>query len=144
MGRYAWLVMLAVFAVAGVRTYAAESTKADEEAISKIEREWAEASKTRNKAFYDTYVADDFTFTNEFGAILEGRSTYIEAVMKMPALTDYTVTEQKVRVHGSTAVATGRFAFKDAKESGAVRYTDTFVKGPDGWKAIASQETRTK
>ena len=58
---------------------------------------------------------------------------------------EYTATDEKIRVHGSTAVATGRWSYKtDAGVSGATRYTDTYAKGADGWKAIASQETTTK
>jgi ketosteroid isomerase-like protein len=141
-----WPAMLALLFVGagGVRTYAAEAASADEQAISKIEREWAEATKTRNKATFDKYLSDDFTFINENGEFSEGRSAYVDAIMKLPEFVEYSVTDEKIRVRGSTAVATGRFAFKDAKSSGATRYTDTFVKGPGGWTAIASQETKTK
>ena len=138
------MLVLLFAAALGLKTYAAEAANADEQAIAKIEHEWAEAFKTRDKATFNKVLSEDFTFINESGEFSEGRSAYVDAIMKMPEMVEYTVTDEKIRVRGSTAVATGRFAFKDSKSSGATRYTDTFVKGANGWTAIASQETKTK
>ena len=145
MGRYALVSMLVLLVAAGTGAHAAESMSADEQAIAKIEQAWAKASATKDRAFFETNLSDDFTFITEDGEFSGSRSAFVDGViMKMPKLTDEAVTDEKIRVHGSTAVATGRWAGKVGNESSAVRYTDTFAKGPNGWKAIASQETRTK
>jgi len=65
MARYAWLAVLVIVGAAGMTTYAAESTKADEQAISKIEREWTDAIKTQSKAFLENNLSEDFTYTSE-------------------------------------------------------------------------------
>jgi len=145
MVRHAWFAVLALLtATVGLPTYAADSTSADEQAIVKIEKEWTEASTTKNKAFFEKYLSEDFTFINEDGELAENRSAFIDVIMKLPKFTDEKVTDQKIRVHGSTAVVTGRWSGKAGDVSDAVRFTDTFAKGSDGWKAIASQETSTK
>ena len=61
------------------------------------------------------------------------------------SVVEYTATDEMVKVHGSTGVATGHWSAKDGKGvSTAVRYTDVYAKGPDGWKAVAAQDTTTK
>ena len=145
MGRSALTSMLVLLVAAGASAYAAESRSADEQAIAKMEQAWAKASATKDKAFFEANLSDDFTFITEDGDFSDSRAEYIDGIiMKMPKITDEAVTDETIRVHGSTAVATGRWAGKVGSESSAVRYTDTFAKGPNGWKAIASQETRTK
>jgi ketosteroid isomerase-like protein len=140
--RYILFGMFVLAAAAGA--FAADST-ADQQAISKIERQWAEAFKTRDKSVYEKYIAENFTFIDEDGGFTDGRVQYIDNTMKLPMVSDYKVTDEEVRIYGSTAVATGWWSgtYVDATSFGAVRYTDTYVKGPDGWKAVASQETKT-
>lgn len=140
MARYAWLAMLALL-LTSTTTYAAD---ADEQAVSKIEHDWNEALKNQTREFFEKTLSGDFTFVSENGDFSDGRSAYIDGMMKMPKIIEYTVADTKIRVHGSTAVATGRWSGKQGTESSVVRYTDTFAKGTDGWKAIASQETKAK
>lgn len=144
MIRYAWLTMLALLnATAALTTYAADVTSEDAEAIAKIERGWGEALKTKNKAFLEKNLSDNFQFTRQNGDFYSGRSAYIDAAMKMPAWVEVTVSDDVIRVYQTTAVATGRMSYKDSSgASGAIRYTDTLAKGPDGWTAVASQETK--
>ncbi len=145
MARYVWLAMLALFAItAGPLTRAADSSSADAQAISKLEKQWTEASTTKNKAFFEEYLSEDFTFINEDGELAGSRSAFVDVIMKLPKFTDEKVTDEKIRVHGSTAVVTGRWQGKVGDVSDAVRFTDTFAKGSDGWKAVSSQETKTK
>ena len=145
MARYTWLAMLALMAITTASlARAADAASADTEAISKIEKQWAEANTTKNKAFFEQYLSDDFTFINEDGELAANRSAFVDGIMKLPKYTDEKVTDEKIRVHGSTAVVTGRWSGKAGDVSDAVRFTDTFAKGSDGWKAISSQETKTK
>jgi ketosteroid isomerase-like protein len=125
-------------------THAADATSADVQAINKIEQEWTEAVKTRNKAFYEKYFSDDFTYISENGEFLGGRGAYIDMAMKLPKVTEASSSDEKVTIHGATGVATGRFTIKDSTGVSTTLYTDVFAKGPDGWKAVASQETKAK
>jgi ketosteroid isomerase-like protein len=146
MARYTWIAMLALLAsTTGLPTYAADSTSADAQAISKLEQEWTVAVKTNNKAFYEKYLTDDFTYISENGTFSSGRTAYIDSMMKMPKAVEAAASDQKVTVHGTTGVATGRFMVKDgAGVSTTTLYTDVYAKGTDGWKVVASQETTAK
>ena len=147
MVRYTWLAMLALIAAStvGLKTYAAESPSADEQAISKIENGWNEAVKTKDKAFYEKNLSEDFTSIEEDGRLVSGRAAFIDGTMKTPKAVEVAVSEEKIRIHGTTGVVTGLWTVKDS--TGATitsRYTDVYAKGPDGWKAIASQETKAR
>jgi ketosteroid isomerase-like protein len=144
MVRYAWLAAFAFAGLAAVDAYAADSTKADEQVINKVEQEWSAAVKAQDKAFFEKNLSTDFTYGDELGGFSKNRSEFIDSVMKMPKVADQSVSDEAVRVYGSTAVATGRVSYKTEQGGGAIRYTDTYVKGPDGWKAVAGQETSTK
>ena len=145
MARQAWLAMLALLAAtAGLTTYAADSTSADVQAINKIEQEWTEAVKAKNKAFYEKYFSDDFSYISENAVFYKGRAAYIDIVMKQNVV-DASASDERITVHGTTGIATGKFTMKDsAGVTTSTLYTDVYAKGADGWKCIASQETKTQ
>ena len=145
MSKYASIAATLMFALAlGWSTaHAAESV--DQQAISKIEHEWADAFKTHDKAVLEKHLSEDFVFTAEDGKVSKGRAAYIDGLMSGPKLTDYTMSDVLITVHGSTAVVTGKFSGKDTTgASDTTRFTDTFTKGSQGWKAIASQDTKAE
>lgn len=147
MVRYALLSMFALLAAvtASSTAYAADSTSADVQAISKIEREWANALKTRNKTFFEKHLSDDFTYIGPNGDVSSGRAAFIELVMKMPPIVEFADSDDKVAVHGATGVATGRVAVKYGNGTSEItRYTDVYAKGSDGWKSVASHESNSK
>ncbi len=147
MNRLSALGMLLIFSVASGwnAAFAADSSEADRQAITKIENEWSNAFKTHDKAVLERILADDFVFTDENGEFVKGRVAYIDGLLQGEKLGDFTLSEVLITLHGWTAVVTGIFGAKDAK--GAIestRFTDTFVKGDDGWKAVSSQDTKIK
>src|SRR4030095_9743858 len=106
MIRYAWLTMLALLtATAGLTTYAADVTTEDTQAIAKIEQGWGEALKTKNKAFLEKNLSDNFSLTDQNGDFYSGRAAYVDALMKLPALVENTASDDLIRIYGTTAVA---------------------------------------
>ncbi len=117
---------------------------ADELEISKIEEGWNEASKNRSKAFYEKYVADEFTYVDDKGEFINGRAAFMDHAMDMPRADEVTTSNGIVKVHGTTGVATGRRWARNSTALSVTRYTTVYVKGGDGWMIVASQETRVK
>jgi ketosteroid isomerase-like protein len=126
------------------------SLKADREskeaqALLKVEREWLEAFKNRDKAALDRILADDFIFTDEEGQVYS-KAQYIEAVTKIIKVDSYDIGDITIRVYGDTGIVGARWTGKitvDGKDaSGAIRYTDTCVKRQERWQVVASQDTR--
>ena len=74
MGRYALTSMSVLLVAVVLGAYAAESRSADEQAIAKMEQAWAKASATKDKAFFETNLSDDFTFITEDGDFSDSRA----------------------------------------------------------------------
>ena len=144
MIRYALISMLMLVTVAATKVYASESMTADQQAISKIESEWTEAVKAKDKAFYQKYFSEDVSYISENGVFSKGRAAYIDMVVKQDVV-DASASDERITVHGMTGIATGKFTMKDsAGASVSTLYTDVYAKGADGWKVVASQETKAK
>jgi ketosteroid isomerase-like protein len=145
MVRYALFSVVALLVSAGSSAYAAELMTADQQAIAKIEKGWGQASKNRDRDFFMKNLSDDFTYIQETGQLWKGPAAYVDGLMKAPKIADFTDSDQLIRVHGSTGVVTGRWTYRtsDGVEASTL-YTDVYAKGPDGWKAVASQETTAK
>jgi uncharacterized protein DUF4440 len=118
-------------------------------AVSKLENDAVKADLAGDKAFYQKVLAEDWT-----GGDSEGTWFTKADVMKMMDDPQHNKTNSeklsdlKVRVYGSTAVAT----YKDTYDmmmmgqhrASAVIGTDTFVKMGAEWKQVASHASVAK
>jgi hypothetical protein len=118
-------------------------------AVTKLENDAVKADLAGDKAFYEKVLAEDWT-----GGDSEGTWFTKTDVLKMMADPQHNKTNSeklsdlKVRVYGSTAVAT----YKDTYDmmmlgqhrASAVIGTDTFVKMGGEWKQVASHASVAK
>lgn len=128
------------------RTSAGSHTAVNaDQALKELEQQWNQAFKDRDQQALNRLLANDFIFTDDGGRVYN-RSQYIEAITKLIKVESYKIEDITTRVYGDTGVAAGRWTGKltvDGKDvSGALRFTDTFVKRLGRWQAIASQNTR--
>src|SRR5215510_6710155 len=141
------LLIIGMSSAALGQTIGLKADRANKEAqeLLKLEREWAEAFKNRDKAALERILADDVIFTDEEGQVYS-KAQYIEAVTQVIEVDSYVVDDHMVRVYGDTGIVSGCWTGKmtiDGKDaSGAFRYTDTFVKRQGRWQITASQDTR--
>jgi ketosteroid isomerase-like protein len=116
-----------------------------DQALKDLERQCSEAFKDRDQKALNSILADDFIFTDDGGHVYN-KAQYIEAITQLIKVDSYKIDDLTTRVSGDTGVVAGRWtgklsiAGKDA--SGAIRFTDTFVKRQGRWQMIASQDTR--
>ena len=98
----------------------------DEQALVKIQHDWAEARLKRDNSFPKRIEADDFTVVWFDGTIVN-------------------IDDLKVRLFGDTAIVVGQGSIKAHTKtqdlSGQYLWTDMFVKMRGEWKAVASQVT---
>jgi ketosteroid isomerase-like protein len=142
----ATIVALAV--AAGCRGSGAESApdRADVAGeLTRQERIWTEAIKNRDRQVLDRLLADDFIFTDDEGNVYD-KEQYISTIVDLIRVASYTVDQTAIHVHGDTAIVVGRWTGTQTIDgqdaSGAFRFTDTFVRRPDGWQGVASHDTR--
>lgn len=117
-----------------------------EQALMQIEREWSEAVVKRDVAILERLYADEYTFTDHDGRVLNRAQDIAEIKSGDVKLESIVPDEMKVHVYGDAAVVTGRSTIKGqlkAKDiSGQYRWTDTFVRRNGRWQCVATQSTR--
>jgi hypothetical protein len=146
-----WISIFVFILLAGLGVMRAQTgANADAvAAVSKLENDAIKADLANDKAFYQKFLADDWT-----GADSDGVWYTKAEVLKLMDDTQHNKTNSeklsdlKVRVYGSAAVATYKDTydsmFKGEHRSRTVIGTDTFVKMGGEWKQVASQGTIAK
>jgi ketosteroid isomerase-like protein len=121
------------------------ATAGDREDLLALEARWNRAVWEKDVAALKGILADDFVIIAGKGAT-GGKAELLQAIASPRATTQPFETEQvQVRVWGDAAVLTGRFtqtATVDGKAATTTyRYTDVYIRGPAGWRAVSAQAT---
>ena len=117
----------------------------DEQALRRIQRDWAEARLKRDSSFATQIEADDFTVVWPDGQIINKEDDVKSYEADGAVFSEFKITDLNVRFYGETAIVVGQGSIKGhtpTKDlSGSYVWTDTFVKQNSGWKAVDSQVT---
>jgi ketosteroid isomerase-like protein len=116
----------------------------EEQALMKIQHEWAEARIKGDSSYTRRIEADDCTIVWPDGSIVNKQAD-------LQSMTDIVFSEFKiqnlqVRFYGDTGIVVGEGIIeahkgKQALLGGKFVWTDTFVKRGGEWKVVASQIT---
>jgi len=116
-----------------------------EQALIKIQHEWAEARLKRDSSFPQRIEADDFTVVWFNGTIVTKEEDLKSYESTDTVFTDFKIDDLKVRFYGDMAIVVGQGSIKAHTKtqdlSGKYVWTDTFVKQRGAWTAVASQVT---
>ena len=117
----------------------------DEQALMKIQHDWAKARLKRDSSFPKQIEADDFTVVWFDGRIVNKEEDVKTYESSEVMFTEFKIDDLKVRFYGDTAIVVGQGSIKAHTKtqdlSGKNVWTDTFVKMGGEWKAVASQVT---
>jgi len=125
---------------------AADKKSKDEQAILKLEQEWADALVKGDQVVIDHIESPDWTLSDPEGNLISKAAS--DADLKSGKLKFESVhaDELRVRIFGDSAIAFGLVTEKgkyDGKDtSGQYRYTDVFIKKDGHWQAVCTQLTR--
>jgi ketosteroid isomerase-like protein len=116
----------------------------EEQALMKIQHEWAEARIKGNSSYTRRLETEDCTIVWPDGSMVNKRAD-------LQSMTDIVFSEFKiqnlqVRLYGDTGIVVGDGMIKARKGKqdllgGKFVWTDTFVKQGGEWKVVASQIT---
>jgi len=140
---------LALLVAMGVSAPQAASADTSEQAVTTAEQQWLKSQQTNNTELLAPLLADKVVETTEGGKVFRGKEAVV-ADAKKDNWSSAEYSELKVTVFGNTAIATGIFTGKRAESAGhppavRVRFTDTWVKMPDGkWLCVASHDSPLK
>jgi ketosteroid isomerase-like protein len=117
----------------------------DEQALKKIQHEWAEARIKGDSSYTRRIEADDCTIVWPDGSIVNKRAD-LESMTGDIVFSVFKIQNLQVRLYGDTGIVVGEGMIKARKAKqdllgGKFVWTDTFVKQGGQWKVVASQIT---
>jgi ketosteroid isomerase-like protein len=117
----------------------------DEQALFKIQHEWAEARMNGDSSYTRRLEAENCTVVWPDGRIVNKRED-LKSMTGDIVFTEFKIDDLQVRLYGDTGIVVGQgtIAADEGKQNllgGKYVWTDTFVKQRGSWKVVASQVT---
>ena len=117
----------------------------EEQALKKIQHEWAEARIKGDSSYTRRIEADDCTIVWPDGRIVN-KPADLESMIGDIVFSEFKIQNLQVRLYGETGIVIGEGTIKAHKGKqdllgGKFVWTDTFVKQGGQWKVVASQIT---
>jgi ketosteroid isomerase-like protein len=115
-----------------------------EQALMKIQHEWAEARVKGDSSYTRRLEVEDCTIVWPDGRIVNKRGD-LQSMTDI-VFSEFEIQNLQVRLYGDTGIVVGEGIIKAHKEKqdplgGKFVWTDTFVKQGGEWKVVASQIT---
>jgi ketosteroid isomerase-like protein len=116
----------------------------EEQALMKIQHEWAEARIKGNSSYTRRLETEDCTIVWPDGNIVNKRAD-LQSMTDM-VFSEFKIQNLQVRLYGDTSIVVGEGMMKARKGKqdllgGKFVWTDAFVKQGGEWKVVASQIT---
>jgi ketosteroid isomerase-like protein len=117
----------------------------DEQALIRIQQDWAEARVKGDSSYTRRLEVDDCTIVWPDGKIVN-KTADLQTMTGDIVFREFKIDELQVRVYGETGIVVGQGKISAQKErqnllSGKFVWTDTFVRQGGEWKVVASQIT---
>jgi ketosteroid isomerase-like protein len=117
----------------------------DEQALVKIQHDWAEARMKGDSSYTRRLEADNCTVVWPDGSIANKRQD-LKTMTGDIVFTEFKIDDLQVRLYGETGIVVGQGTIKahEGKQNllgGKFVWTDTFIKQGGAWKVVASQVT---
>ena len=118
--------------------FATGSTRAQ---LLELEQTWMQAAQHRDTPVLQRILAGDYLDINYEGELRDRADALLAPNLRMQHATQ-SLSDEKLRIYGNTAVVTGLGTLTDGGQVHAAwRFTDVFVKHDGVWRAVSSQET---
>jgi ketosteroid isomerase-like protein len=144
----AWMLTGALSLGCAALVQASEMTGATEKAIAALEDQWMQADKASSADMLAPLLAEQYAGTNTEGKVSDRKQALADT--KSSKTTSADLEDLHVTVFGTTAIARYVYKTKGTDAAGKAfdskaRYTDTWVKMPDGkWQCVAAHGSNIK
>jgi ketosteroid isomerase-like protein len=117
----------------------------DEQALIRIQHDWAEARVKGDSSFTRRLEAEDCSIVCPGGKIVNKRAD-LQTMTGNIVFSEFKINDVQVRVYGETGIVVGQGTISAQKGqqnllAGQFVWTDAFVKQGGEWKVVASQIT---
>jgi ketosteroid isomerase-like protein len=118
----------------------------EEQALMKIQHEWAEARVKGDSSYTRRLESEDCTIVWPDGRIVNKQGD-LQSMTGDIVFSEFKIHDLRVRLYGNAGIVVGEGIIKAHKGKqdllgGKFVWTDTFVKQGGQWKVVASQITR--
>lgn len=143
-----WIMAGALSLGCAALVQASEMTGATEKAIAALEDQWVQADKASSADVLAPLLAEQYVGTNAEGKVSDRKQALADT--KSSKTTSADLEDMHITVFGTTAIARYVYKIKGTDPKGKsfdlqARYTDTWVKMPDGkWQCIAAHASNIK
>lgn len=114
--------------------------------ITALENAWNEASQKYDVSWFEKYLADSYTGTDEEGKVFDKAMITANVKNKVSKIEAVSNENVKVQSYGDTAVATGIYVVKGTSKgkdnSGKYPWTDTWIKLNGRWQCVAGHNSK--
>jgi ketosteroid isomerase-like protein len=115
----------------------------DEQALIKIQHDWAEARMKGDGSYTRRLEAENCTVVWPDGSIVN-KKEYLKSMTDDIVFTEFKIDDLHMRLYGDTGIVVGQGTIKahEGKQNllgGKFMGTDTFIKQDGAWKVVASQ-----
>lgn len=111
--------------------------------LRRLDRELVVATYTKDASWFTKHMSDDYVLITSSGKLKPRADLVRELGTPGLEFQPYEPAEVNVRLFGDTAVITGRivqkYTYNGDRVEADLRYTDVWVKSPEGWKNVAGQ-----
>lgn len=119
----------------------------DEQALIKIQHDWAEARMKGDSSYTRRLEAENCTVVWPDGSIVNKQED-LKSMTGDIVFTEFTIDDLQVRLYGETGIVAGQGTIRAHEEKqnllgGKFVWTDTFIKQDGAWKVVASQVTQS-
>jgi ketosteroid isomerase-like protein len=117
----------------------------DEEALIKVQHDWAKARIKGDSSYTRRLEAENCTVVWPDGSIVNKRED-LASMTGDTVFTEFKIDDLQVRLYEDTGIVVGQGTIKahEGKQNllgGKFVWTDTFIKQDGAWKVVASQVT---
>ena len=141
---FCWTIVAIILFPALLPRAADVDRSTDEQELAKIENEWGESYIKRDPSFAERITADDFTFVEADGNIVE-KTSYVTGIKGNTVFKQFKIEDLRIRIYGETAIVIGLatiMAQDDHSDvTGRYAFTDVFVRQTGEWKAVSGHVT---
>ena len=118
----------------------------DNATIWYLEQDWNDALPKRDKAWFEKYLAADFSGVDDTGKLFNKAGGIADLMNGKGTVESNETSDMNIRVDGNTAIVTGIYRTKGKDDKGVAydrraRFTDTWIKRDGRWQAWTTQGT---
>lgn len=114
--------------------------------ITALENAWNEAAQKHDVSWFEKYLADSYSGTDEDGKVSDKAMEIANVKNKLSKIEAISNENVKVQSYGDTAVATGitvvKGTYKGKDNSGKYPWTDTWIKLNSRWQLVAGHNSK--